>query len=86
MARLTIQVFPAPENGSRTYRISLVSDEDATPREHEQNHRRAVRSLLGDIDLDTESPRFRVEREAPRAEPPPPCPSDDDGYEVIDLG
>lgn len=85
MARVIIQL-DRPNGSPPTFRISLVSDEDATPREHEQDHRRLVKALLPAIDLDGDSPRFRVERDKPLAEPPPPCGcGGDDGYEVIDL-
>jgi hypothetical protein len=85
MARLTIELVRRPGSAA-TYRISLASDEDATPREHELNHRRAVTQLLPGVELDTESKRFRVEREQPAMQPPPPVGGDDGGYEVIDLG
>src|SRR4051794_30672513 len=63
MARLMIQVYPNPADGGRpVYRVSLASDDDVTPREHEQDHRRAIGKLFPGIDLDGESPRFRVER------------------------
>jgi hypothetical protein len=84
MAQLTIQMLQHPQGG-KTYRISLVSEEDATPREHEQDHRKAIQALLPHVNLDEPGPRVTIERERP-AEPPPPCScGDDDGYEVIDL-
>ena len=87
MARLTIELYRRPEGVATTYRVSLVSDEDATPREHERDHRRAIQALFPEIDLEDEnSPRFQIEREKPLREPPPPCSCGDDGYEVIDLG
>ena len=85
MARLTIEMVRRP-GSAVTYRISLASDEDATPREHEQTHRRAVTRLLPGVDLDTESKSYHVEREQPVMQPPPPVGDDDGGYEVIDLG
>jgi hypothetical protein len=85
MARLTIELFRRP-GSAPTYRIALASDEDATPREHEQTHRRAITQLFPGVELDSESARFRVEREQPILQPPPPISGDDDGYEVIDLG
>jgi hypothetical protein len=86
MAQVIIQMA-LPEGEPPIFRIALVSDEDTTPREHEQDHRRLVRAILPGIDLDGDgSPRFEVEREKPMMEPPPPCSCGDDGYEVIDLG
>jgi hypothetical protein len=85
MARLTIELS-RPEGAPPTFRVSLVSDEDATPREHEQNHRRAIAKLFPGIDLDGDSPRFEVAREESQGPPPALCGGDDGGYEVIDLG
>jgi hypothetical protein len=85
MARLTIELF-RPQGGTATYRVSLQSDEDATPREHERDHRRAVLSLFPQLDLEeVNSPRFSVERES-APDPMLPCSCDGGGYEVIDLG
>jgi hypothetical protein len=75
-----------PQNGLPAYRVSLVSDEDATPREHEQDHRRAIARLFPGLDLDCGSPRFDVEREQSEPTPPMMIGGDDGGYEVIDLG
>jgi len=87
MARLVIHYGRHPETGARVFQVALASDEDTTPREHEQDHRRLVHQLLPAIDLDTEEqPNVTVERVRPAAEPMI-CPScDGDGYEVIDLG
>src|SRR4051812_5293707 len=64
MARLTIELHHRP-SGCVTCRISLASDDDITPREHERDHRRAVRALFPQIDLDRDdSPRFGIERES----------------------
>jgi hypothetical protein len=85
MARLTIELIRRPGSAA-TYHVSLVSDEDATPREHELNHRRAIAQLLPGVELDTESKRFQVEREQQPLQSMPLAGGDDDGYEVIDLG
>jgi hypothetical protein len=87
MARLTIVFQRRPQGGQKVFRIDLQSDEDATPREHEQQHRRLVQAVLPGIDLDGENRQgVVVERDRPAREPMI-CPScDDDGYEVIDLG
>jgi hypothetical protein len=87
MARLVIHYRPSPDTGERQFLIALASDEDATPREHEQDHRRLVRQLLPGIDLDREDqPNVTVAREQPAIEPMILPSGDDDGYEVIDLG
>jgi hypothetical protein len=84
MARLTIQFTPA--GPLRRLRVALCSDEDATPREHEQDHRRLVQSLLPGIDLEADGSRgVVVEREAPAVEPQLGC-SGGGEVEVIDLG
>jgi hypothetical protein len=70
MARLTIQLLRRPGGGQTVFRIDLVSDEDATPCEHERDHRRVVRSLLPGIDLDGDNRKgIAVERERPAREP-----------------
>ena len=86
MARLTIQFVPREAGSPLLFRVALCSDEDATPREHEQQHRCLVRALFGGLDLDGGRPaHIAVEREQSRA--PVALPSDDsDGYQVIDLG
>jgi hypothetical protein len=85
MAQLTIQFIPQGR-GQRVIRVALASDEDAAPREHEQDHRRLVGVLFPGLDLDcADPPRIEVERERPEQEPGLGC-SGDGGYEVIDLG
>jgi hypothetical protein len=86
MARLTIEMFRLPNGRTAGFRVSLASDEDSTPREHEQTHRRAVCRLIEGLTIDADSARFHVEREQAALQPTQ-LPSDDgDGYEVIDLG
>jgi hypothetical protein len=86
MPQLTIQLTPR-NPGGQIFRISLSPDEDATPSEHEQQHRRLVSALLPRLDLDgAGAPRVVVERERPAAEPMMESSGDDGGYEVIDLG
>jgi hypothetical protein len=86
MAQLTIQLLPGPA-GQLLVRVSLESAEDATPSEHEQDHRRLVGALLPGVDLECGDPsRVSVERERPQREPSVGCCGGDGGYEVIDLG
>jgi hypothetical protein len=84
MARLTIQF--TPQGAEQFIRVALVSDEDATPTEHEQQHRRLVAALFPGLDLGGDPPGIEVERERPAREPMLGCSGDDGGYEVIDLG
>jgi hypothetical protein len=87
MAELTIQYLHDPDGRQRLFRIALRSDEDATPREHEQDHRRLIQTLLPGIDLDTQlGDSVAIEREAPQQEPCLGCSGGDGGYEVIDIG
>lgn len=85
MPRLTIEVSRHPQSGRPSYRVSLVSEDDVTPREHERDHRRAVARLFGNLDLGG-SPNYQVEREQAETAPPQMVGGDDGGYEVIDLG
>jgi hypothetical protein len=87
MAELIIQYLNDPDTRQRLFRVELHSDEDATPREHEQDHRRLIETLLPGIDLGADLPEHvAVEREAPQQEPCLGCSGGDGGYEVIDLG
>ena len=87
MAQLTIQFTPHRQARQLVFRVALTSDEDATPREHEQHHRRLVSTLFPGLSLEgADAPRVEVERERPAAEPCLGCSGGDDGYEVIDLG
>ena len=47
MAELTIRLIPDPDTGKKNIVISLKSDEDAMPHEHEQQHRALVEKALG---------------------------------------
>jgi hypothetical protein len=84
MAQLFIHFNPRPAPGQRVFSVALVSDEDATPREHEQQHRQLIGKLLPGLDLNGGDPRVAVEREKPQAEPMLGCSCGDD-YQVIDL-
>ena len=47
MAELTIRLRRDPATGKQDIVISMRSDEDALPHEHEQAHREAVEKILG---------------------------------------
>lgn len=85
VALLRIDFFRRPDGKPDRFVVSLTSDEDATPGEHERGHRRALARLFEGKDLDGDA-RFRVEREQRPLGPVPLPDGDDDGYEVIDLG
>ncbi len=46
MAEVIIRLLCDPETGGREVLVELRSDEDATPFEHEQQHRGVVERLL----------------------------------------
>jgi hypothetical protein len=47
MAEMTIRLRCDPATGKKDIIISLRSDEDALPHEHEQQHRALVEKLIG---------------------------------------
>jgi hypothetical protein len=46
MALMKIQLIPDPQTGRKNIIISLRSDADALPHEHEQQHRALVEKLI----------------------------------------
>lgn len=46
MAEMTIRFIPDPVTGKKNIIITLRSDEDALPHEHEQQHRALVEKLI----------------------------------------
>lgn len=77
MAEMTIRLQIDPATGKKDIIVSLRSDEDALPHEHETLHRRLVEKLLeGGVLTEGEAGKLIVEREEaaaapPRAETPP---------------
>ena len=64
MAELTIRLFPDPTTGKKNIVISMKSDADALPHEHEQQHRALVDKLIeGGIVKAGEIGKISVERE-----------------------
>ncbi|MFO0878492.1 MAG: hypothetical protein U0840_14225 [Gemmataceae bacterium] len=64
MAEMTIRLFPDPTTGKKNIIISLHSDDDALPIEHEQQHRALVEKLInGGLVKATEIGKISVERE-----------------------
>jgi hypothetical protein len=73
MPEMTIRLIPDPETGKKNILISLRSDEDALPHEHEQQHRALVDKLLeGGLIKAGELGQITVEREADEKEPAAP--------------
>lgn len=83
MARARITYVFDPATGQRDLRIEYESGDDALADEHEQEHRRLVRGLLGDLyptgafPAGASSSGVQVEREAApeRSEPGDPEPA-----------
>ena len=70
MAELTIRLRRDPQTGKQDIVISLRSDEDALPHEHEQMHRQLVEKIIGKENVG----KVIVERE-PGPEPTSPSAS-----------
>lgn len=81
MAEMTIRLQTDPVTGKKDIIVSLKSDEDAMPHEHEQHHRELVEKLIeGGALSAAEAGRVIVQREeeetereaTPQAEPQGP--------------
>jgi len=74
MAQMTIRLRCDPATGKKDIVITLRSDEDALPHEHEQQHRALVDKLIeGGIVKAGEVGKIVVEREAKEGEAAPPA-------------
>jgi hypothetical protein len=72
MAEMTIRLQHDPETGKKEIIVSLKSDEDALPQEHEQLHRLLVDKLIdGGIVKAEEIGKITIEREAEEGEAAP---------------
>jgi len=70
MAEMTIRLRRDPATGKQDIVISLRSDEDALPHEHEQMHQKLVNKLLeGGVIKAEELGQVVVERENKEGEP-----------------
>jgi hypothetical protein len=79
MAEMTITLRCDPATGKKNIVVTLRSDEDTLPQEHEQLHRRIVDKLIhGGILQATEVGRLVVEREEKEAQPAAPIDSGTD--------
>jgi hypothetical protein len=73
MAEMTIRLRCDPETGKKDIIISLRSDEDALPHEHEQMHAALVEKLInGGVIKAAELGQIVVERESKEGEPATP--------------
>ena len=71
MAEMTIRLIPDPATGKKNIIISMRSDEDALPHEHEQAHRAVVNKLLNrGLLKESEVGTISVEREEDEKVPP----------------
>ncbi len=76
MAEMTIRLIPDPDTGKKNIIISLRSDEDALPHEHEQMHRALADKLInGGIVKASELGQITVEREEEEKQAAPPVSS-----------
>jgi hypothetical protein len=65
MAEMTIRLQCDPETGKKEILVSLRSDEDALPQEHEQLHRALVDRLIeGGIVKASEIGKITIQRDA----------------------
>lgn len=73
MAEVTIRLRIDPASGKKDIIITMRSDEDALPHEHEQQHRAVVDKLInGGIVKASELGQIIVEREDKEKIPPQP--------------
>jgi hypothetical protein len=73
MAELTIRLQTDPETGKRNIIVSLRSDDDALPHEHERQHAALVEKLIeGGVLKAGEVGRIIVEREEAESAPAAP--------------
>ncbi|VTS00048.1 hypothetical protein [Tuwongella immobilis] len=80
MAELTISLRRDPTTGKQDIHISLRSDEDALPHEHEEMHRQLVEKLVGQGVLNADDVgKVVVEREQSQKQPASPTSSGPEG-------
>jgi hypothetical protein len=78
MAEMTIRFIPDPATGKKNIIVTLRSDEDALPHEHEQQHRALVEKLINKGLLkEDEVGDIVVTREEEEKEPAAPVSSDE---------
>ncbi|NBO92668.1 MAG: hypothetical protein EBV06_10230 [Planctomycetia bacterium] len=73
MAEMTIRLVPDPQTGKKQIIISMKSDEDALPHEHEQAHRAVVDKLIqGGLVKAQDIGQIVVTRDEPEKQPASP--------------
>jgi hypothetical protein len=73
MAEMTIRLIPDPDTGKKNIIISLKSDADAMPHEHEQQHRILADKLIqGGIVKQSDLGKITVVREEEEKVPAAP--------------
>lgn len=78
MPEMTIRLRCDPQTGKKDIIISLRSDEDALPHEHEQMHQALVEKLVhGGVVKAAEVGKIIVEREEEEGEPAAPVSRDE---------
>ena len=78
MAKMTIRLEIDPATNKKNIIVSLSSDADALPQEHEQQHRELVEKLIqGGVLKASELGKIIVEREEEEREPAAPQRSPD---------
>lgn len=74
MAEMTIKLRIDPNTGKKDIVVSLSSDADALPHEHEEQHRKLVEKLLeGGVVKASELGKLIVERVEEEAQPAAPA-------------
>ena len=69
MAEMTIRLQTDPDSGKKNIIVSLRSDEDLLPHEHEEQHRALVEKLIeGGVISAAELGKVIVEREEEKSE------------------
>jgi hypothetical protein len=76
MPEVTIRLIPDPETGKKNIIISMRSDEEALPHEHEQMHRQIADKVVhGGLAKLSDIGKIIVEREEAEKAPPVPTQS-----------
>ncbi len=79
MAEITIRLQIDPNTGKKDIIVSLASDADLLPHEHEEQHRRLVEKLLeGGVIKASELGQILVERVEEEKGPAPPLSAPDE--------
>lgn len=73
MAEMTIRFIPDPATGKRNIIVTLRSDEDMLPHEHEQQHKTLVEKLISKgVIAEDEGGAVTITREEEEHEPAAP--------------